>query len=122
MNQLTPATLTVNNTGDYSYAVRYRQSGGEQEHKGSFRAQSGKRRGIVRVDKEHPWHFIWEGTGEHYFWNGTTTYYLMGWDEETIRRSIDRLHRLKINRLRVLVYGRNNPRPWGQPVVPTENF
>jgi hypothetical protein len=46
----------------------------------------------------------------------------MGWDDETIRQSIDRLHRLKINRLRVLVYGRNNPRPWGTPVVPTENF
>jgi hypothetical protein len=46
----------------------------------------------------------------------------MGWDDETIRQSIDRLHRLKINRLRVLVYGRNDPRPWGQPVVPTENF
>jgi len=50
------------------------------------------------------------------------TYYLMGWDDETIRQSIDRLHRLKINRLRVLVYGRNEPRPWGQPVVPTKNF
>ena len=46
----------------------------------------------------------------------------MGWDDETIRQSIDRLHRLKINRLRVLVYGRNEPRPWRQPVVPTENF
>ncbi len=46
----------------------------------------------------------------------------MDWDDETIRQSIDRLAGLKINRLRVLVYGRNNPRPWETPVVPTENF
>ena len=90
--------------------------------KGSFEAVPSDRKGLLRVDPDNHWHFIWEGTGEHYFWNGTTTYYLMGWDEETIRESIDRLARLQINRLRVLVYGRNKPRPWGQPVVPTENF
>ena len=33
-----------------------------------------------------PEHLVWQGSGEHYFWNGATTYYLMGWDDETIRR------------------------------------
>lgn len=108
--------------GQYRYKIRYHQDGVDVEHAGTLQAVASNRKGPLRVDPENRWHFVWEGTGEHYFWNGTTTYYLMGWDDETIRRSIDRLSRLKINRLRVLVYGRNEPRPWGQPVVPTENF
>lgn len=110
----------------YRFEVTYQQDEPQNASrafaKGSFRAVASERKGLLRVDPENRWHFIWAGTGEHYFWNGTTTYYLMGWDDETIRRNIDRLHRLKINRLRVLVYGRNNPRPWRQPVVPTEKF
>jgi hypothetical protein len=108
--------------GRYEYTIQYKQKGLERAHQGAFSAVNAGRKGLLRVDPANRWHFVWEGTGEHYFWNGTTTYYLMGWDDETIRKSIDRLHRLKINRLRVLVYGRNEPRPWGQPVVPTENF
>ena len=109
--------------GEYSYSVRYRQPGGEQEHRGSFRALGGKRRGIVRVDKDYPWHFVWEGTGEHYFWNATTTYWLMGWDDQTIRESIDRLHALKVNRLRVVLNGRvKNGRDWYENVFPTDKF
>ena len=108
--------------GRYQYEIRYSQPGVDIGHKGAFQAVAAGRKGLLQVDPDNRWHFIWEGTGEHYFWNGTTTYYLMGWDDQTIRRNIDRLHRLKINRLRVLLYGRNNPRPWGQPVVPTENF
>ncbi|MBE7499438.1 MAG: DUF4038 domain-containing protein [Verrucomicrobiales bacterium] len=107
--------------GRHDYSVTYRQPGLERTPTGSFNAVASGRRGLLRLDPASRQHFIWEGTGEHYFWNGTTTYYLMAWDDETILQSIDRLHRLKINRLRVLVYGRNNPRPWGTPVVPTEN-
>lgn len=108
--------------GRYEYAITYKQKGLEQTHEGSFTAVDANHRGLLRLDPANHRHFIWEGTKEHYFWNGTTTYYLMGWDDETIRKSIDRLSGLKVNRLRVLVYGRNEPRPWGQPVVPTENF
>jgi hypothetical protein len=108
--------------GRYHYEIHYRQSERDVEHRGTLQAVASRRRGPLRVDPENRWHFIWEGTKDHYFWNGTTTYYLMGWDEGTIRESIDRLHRLKINRLRVLLYGRNNPRPWRQPVVPTDHF
>ena len=68
--------------GNYSYSVTYRQGEFEKTYEGTFRAVDGERRGILRVDPDNPWHFIWEGTGEHYFWNGTTTYYLMGWQDE----------------------------------------
>ena len=88
-----------------------------------FTARDGQRRGQLRVDPQYPEHFLWAGTGEHYFWNGTTTYYLMGWeDDAVIRQAIDRLAALKVNRLRVLVYGRNNDRPWDQPVKTTDAF
>jgi hypothetical protein len=109
-------------SGSHTYSVTYRQDGFQRSFEGSFQATDGGRKGILRVDPEHPWHFIWEGTGEHFFLNGTTTYYLMGWDEGTIRESIDRLAGLGVNRIRVLLYGRNHDRPWGQPVVTGGDF
>ena len=78
--------------GDYSYRVNYAERGFEKSYEGTFRATVGGRRGPIRVDSDHPWHFIWEGTGEHYFFNGTTAYWLMGWrDERVIRSSMGRL-------------------------------
>jgi len=109
--------------GKHSYSVKYKQGKYEAQHSGSFTARDAKRRGLVRVDKEHPWHFLWEGTGEHYFWNATTTYWLMGWDDEQIRKNIDRLRRLKVNRLRVAINGRvKNGRAWYENVFPTDKF
>jgi len=109
--------------GDYSYSVKYKQGEYEARHSGTFAARDANRRGLVRVDKEHPWHFVWEGTGHHYFWNATTTYWLMGWDNETIRNNIDRLHRFKVNRLRVAINGRvKNGRAWYENVFPTDRF
>src|SRR5213594_539149 len=53
--------------GDYAYSVTYRQNGFETMHTGTFQVPAGRRRGPLRVDRQNPWHFIWEGTGEHYF-------------------------------------------------------
>ncbi len=109
--------------GEYRYSVKYRQGNFERAHSGTFTARDAKRLGQVRIDPAYPEHFIWAGTGEHYFWNGTTTYYLMGWeDDAVIAQAIDRLAALKVNRLRVLVYGRNQDQPWGQPVKTTPQF
>ena len=108
--------------GDYAYSVTYRQGDFEKVHAGTFRAMDGKQRGMVKIDPAYPWHFIWAGTDEHYFWNGTTTYWLMGWDNETtIKASVDRLHALKVNRLRVLIAGRQS-HLWGEPVIPGMGF
>src|SRR6266700_2394569 len=88
--------------GDYTWSATYRQGAAETTHTGAFKASAGQRKGPIRVDPKYPWHFIWEGAGEHYFFNGTTAFWLMGWrDERTINNSIDRLRQLKINRLRV---------------------
>ncbi|MBD3267201.1 DUF5060 domain-containing protein [bacterium] len=109
--------------GRYAYTIQFKYPDGKETFKGKFQAIKSERRGLLRVDPKRPNHFVWEGTGEHYFWNGTTTYYLMGWqDDDVIQEAIDRLHGYKINRLRVLVYGRNNDRPWGQPVKTTNDF
>jgi hypothetical protein len=109
--------------GPHSYSITFRQGDFIRTHNGTFTARDAKRRGQLRVDPEYPEHFVWAGTGERHFWNGTTTYYLMGWqDDAAINQAIDRLAAFKINRLRVLVYGRNNDRPWGQPVRTTDDF
>jgi hypothetical protein len=108
--------------GDYNYSITYQQGSFEKTQTGTFHATDGHRRGPIRVDAKYPWHFIWEGTGEHYFFNGTTAFWLMGWrDENTIQYSIERLHRLKINRMRVLMAGAANIF-WGEPVMTGPNF
>jgi len=109
--------------GGHAYRVKYRQGSYEKMYRGEFSVQDGKRRGLVRVDEDHPWHFLWEGTGEHYFWNATTTYWLLGWDDATIGKNIDRLHKLKVNRLRTAICGRvKSGRAWFENVFPTEKF
>ncbi len=91
-------------SGPYIVNVTFKSGDTVKGYFGIFTAQDQHRRGPLRVDPAYPWHFIWEGTGEHYFFNGTTAYWLMGWrDERTIEYSIDRLARLKVNRMRVSV-------------------
>ena len=111
--------------GDYTYSVVYRQGGFEKTWQGSFQAAAAPGpapRGPIRVDPQYPWHFIWEGTGEHYFFNGTTAFWLMGWrDERFIRNSIQRLHDLKINRMRVLLSG-GTFTLYGEPAMTGDNF
>ncbi|HUT94841.1 MAG TPA: DUF4038 domain-containing protein [Thermoguttaceae bacterium] len=109
--------------GLHRYSVTYRQGDFETKHGGTFTARDANHRGLVRVDPEYPWHFLWAGTGEHYFWNGTTTYFLMGWDDQTIRESLDRLHRLKVNRVRVVIMGRvKDGQAWMENAYPTDKF
>jgi hypothetical protein len=109
--------------GDYSFSIAYRQGDFVRRHSGTFHAVPSHRRGILRVDADHPWHFIWEGTGEHYFFNGTTAFLLMGWrDERVIRDSIDRIAAMKANRIRVLLNGRVTRSFWGEPIIPSREF
>ncbi len=109
--------------GKYEYSITYHQGDFSRSQTGTFEAEARKHRGILRLDKDYPWHFIWEGTGEHYFFNGTTAFLLMGWqDERVIRDSIDRLHRLKVNRMRVLLGGGRSASFWGEPIIPNGEF
>jgi hypothetical protein len=105
--------------GKHTYSVGYKRGGEEQRHSGSFIARAGRRKGMVRVDKEHATHFVWEGTGEHFFYNSTTAYWLLGFtDEKVIRESIDRLARLKVNRIRTALSGRTTSgMRWKEPMV-----
>ena len=108
--------------GDYAYTVKYADKDLEKSYDGTFRATAGGRRGPIRVDPEHRWHFVWEGTGEHYFFHGTTAFWLMGWrDERVIDSSLERLRRLKVNRVRVLLSGRANTM-YGEPAMNTAEW
>jgi hypothetical protein len=108
--------------GDYTYTVKYAEKGFEKSSEGTFRANAGGRKGPIRADPDYPWHFIWEGTREHYFFNGTTAFWLMGWrDEHVIESSLERLRRLKVNRVRVLLSGRTNTM-YGEPAMNTAEW
>jgi hypothetical protein len=85
----------------------------------TFTAVPSKRKGPVRVDKDHPHHFVREGTGEHYFLNGMTTYWLLGvQDDQAIAAAIDRLAKHKFNRIRVALNARTaGGERWFEPQV-----
>jgi hypothetical protein len=109
--------------GEYKYAVNYEQGNYQKTFNGTFRAVEAHRRGILGVDPDYPWHFIWQGTGEHFFFNGTTAYWLVGWrDDHVIQFSLERLHRLKVNRLRVTIAGREAVTFFGEPVMLGPNW
>ncbi len=108
--------------GNYSFVLVFSQGAFSKTFKGEFQATPSRRRGPLRVDPQYPWHFVWEGTGEHYFFNGTTAYWLLGWtDDRIVQYSIERLHRLKVNRLRVTLAGRTNVY-YGEPIMQSDNF
>jgi hypothetical protein len=104
--------------GEHSFALTLQHGGGEWTHAGAFKATRSAGPGPVRVDPEHPFHFVREGTGKHWFWNSTTTYMLLGWDDETIAASIHRLADLGINQVRVALCGRpKDGTRWNEPLV-----
>jgi len=108
--------------GEYKYSVTYRQGAFQKSSTGTFRVVDGYLAGILRDDQKYPWSFIWEGTGKHFFFNGTTAFWLMGWkDDRTIDYSISRLHRLRINRIRVTLAGRTD-KFYGEPVMIGKNW
>jgi hypothetical protein len=109
--------------GTYNYTVKYREGAFEKTHQGSFEAKDERKKGLVRVDPEFPSHFQWEGSKERYFWNGTTAYWLAGWDDETIRQSLDRLDQFRVTRVRAALSGRvKDGQTWFENVVPTDKF
>lgn len=108
---------------EYKYTVTYKQGAFEKTAQGTFHSVEAHKRGILRTDPDYPWHFLWEGTGEHYFFNGTTAYWLVGWrDDPVIQYSLERLHRLKVNRLRVTIAGREAITFFGEPVMTGDNW
>jgi len=108
--------------GAYNFVVVYSQGSFSKTARGEFQATPSHRRGPLRVDQQYPWHFVWEGTGEHYFLNGTTAYWLLGWkDDRVVQYAIERLHRLKVNRLRITLAGRTNVY-YGEPIMQADNF
>jgi hypothetical protein len=108
--------------GDYRYFLEYEQGAFRRSADGMFHVVDARRRGPIRVDPQSRWHFIWEGTGEHYFFNGTTAYWLAGWQDDGVITSVlERLHRLKINRIRVTLAGRTHLF-YGEPVMAGKNW
>ena len=110
--------------GKVTYTLHLKAGALEQSAAGSFTSVESKRPGIVRVDREHPFHFVREGSGEHYFWNGTTAYFLAGWRrEKTIEDILERYRAYGVNEVRVALSGRvKDGRAWFENVFPTKDF
>ena len=111
--------------GAVQWSAKFQQDGLTREAHGSFTAVEQGLRGPVRVDAAHPWHFVYEGSGEHYFYSSTTAYALAGWrDEAIIRESLDRMARFHVTQARVALIP---PRvasgaQWMEPAVTTNGW
>ncbi len=57
--------------GKHAYALTFRSGAAELKHAGEFTVLSGKHRGLVVRDPEHPTHFKWSGDEEHFFYNSS---------------------------------------------------
>jgi hypothetical protein len=110
--------------GDHIFTIIYRHGATMSTHSGRFTARDAGHTGIVRVDPQHPFHFVYAGTGEHYFYNSTTAYALAGVRDDLMLAAIDRLAGLKINRLRCAIYGARVPSGeiWWEPVYNSDEF
>lgn len=116
--------LMPSEPGEHTYTLTYRETNRfSQEFTGNFVAKRSENKGIVRVDPEHPFHFIYEGTGDHFFYNGTTAYHLLSWtDDAKMLHCIERIAATGCNRIRFLNYGRASDGEWGEGMVQSEAF
>jgi hypothetical protein len=111
-------------TGDYVFTVTYRHGAMVSAHSGAFTARDAQYKGVVRVDPQHSFHFIYSDTGEHFFYNSATAYALVGVRDDLMMAAIDRLASLKVNRLRCAIYGARVPsgEKWWEPVYNSDEF
>jgi hypothetical protein len=105
--------------GKHRYSLAFQNGDKQLKHSGEFTALAARHKGRVQLDKDHPTHFIWEDSAERFFYNSTTAYWLLGFkDDAVIRQSIDRLNRLRSNRIRVALSGRTNSGlRWKEPMI-----
>ncbi|WP_337101105.1 apiosidase-like domain-containing protein [Paenibacillus sp. YIM B09110] len=111
--------------GVYTYKVIFKHGNQSFSSEGKFTANNIGRKGLLRVDSEFPSHFIWENTGDHFFYNGMTAYHLLGLrDEEEIKKALDRLHKHKVNRIRIAMQSSRvrNGMAWFEPVYESDEF
>jgi hypothetical protein len=105
--------------GNYDYSIIYHEAGHTETFRGRFIAKPSQRRGPLRVDPAHPYHFIYANSNDHFFWNGTTAYWMLGLENDAeMYASLDRLAALKVNRIRVALCGRTKSgERWFEPQV-----
>jgi Domain of unknown function (DUF5060) len=110
--------------GVHRYTVTVRHGAALFTHTGMFNAMPVESEGLVQVDPEHPYHFVYSGSGAHFFYNSTTAYALAGCREDVMVAALDRLARLGINRIRAAIYGARveSGEVWGEPVYKSEEF
>lgn len=109
--------------GERVYTVTYTHGQTRAVHSGRFTAVPSQRKGIVRVDTDHPYHFAY-GSGEHFFYNSTTAYAMAGLRDDVMLQAIERLAALNVNRMRCAVYGARVPdgMTWWEPVRNSDEF
>lgn len=110
--------------GEYDYTISVQWPGGDASTSGTFEAVNAGRKGLLTVDPEHLYHFLWSGSREHFFWNATTAYFMAGCSDAVIADSIDRLAGKQVNRIRTAL---NSCRvaggeAWKEAVYPNEDF
>lgn len=111
--------------GTHQYTVRYAVPSLGVEHvlSGTFVATPSRSKGPVRIDSDHPFHFVREGTGEHYFYSGATAYHVLSWKQSSRTRAhLSRIATAGANRVRFLLYGRASDDEWSEGMAQSSRF
>lgn len=96
----------------YQYVLKFNGEGLQQQFSGVLKSLSSDNNGPVIVDKDHPKHFVYEGSGEPFYHLGFTAYHLLdpSNDDAHVDATIDYCVRNGYNKIRFLLtgYARDN--------------
>jgi hypothetical protein len=108
--------------GEYKNAITYRQEPFRKQYAGTFHVTDVTAGGRFALTRNIDSISFGRAPASITFSVSTTAYWLTGWKQERIiRNSIDRLHQLKVNRIRVTGAGRSNLY-FGEPVMTGDNY
>jgi hypothetical protein len=91
----------------YRYRLELRGGGLNRTFTGELRCEPSNRPGPVVVDRQHPRHFLWAGTGRPFYHLGYTAYHLLdpSNDDAQVKEAIRYAARLGFNKIRFLLTG-----------------
>jgi uncharacterized protein DUF4038/3-keto-disaccharide hydrolase/uncharacterized protein DUF5060 len=106
--------------GPHSYAIRYADGVNDVQSMGGFNVTPGGLPGFLRVDPQHPRHFVTEAQGRHFFLLGHTAYHIANpvVPDENWIGYLDHIQPLGFDKVRMLLSSGRNRTFWHYRLFP----
>ncbi|MBI1854107.1 MAG: DUF4038 domain-containing protein [Planctomycetes bacterium] len=107
-------------TGDYVFTLHLDDGRRVAEQSGAFTAIAGDNPGFLRVDPNHPHHFVWEKTARHFYLLGHTAYHIANphVPDENWISYLDHISSLGFNKVRMLISSGRSRVFWHYQIFP----